>query len=457
MMLLKRLPALVLITLLSGLSGLTRNVIAWEPPAQVSVQEIQASTEKVMAMPALQITTKEDIFRIEVVGMEWDIGVMVYEPTDAARIPIGKDGKKQGIFLLHGGTGDWRSLDQAARLASERFGYKVVSMTFPGRLYLDDPSRDWPGDTVNPDGTYRTPMWLKGEVITPDQYEVITDKGNDDTGAPTSYGTSFFLSAKEGTTFYKRMAAWPMAFEEGMKTAMARHFPVSDYDIYAHGHSTGGPFIHYISQRVNNVKGIVGYGTAMFGYMNAAAGRAWEYPFHYLRLRTWRDTARYADEGWVGKDISLPVKMDLVFEMWNEERKQANFKAEDFIHKNSVASLADAAQATAKRLGMENEEAQSLAEHYVGFTKELKGAGVKPVPAVLHINAKGDNTVTYERFTEYGKQIYAGMTPPPKANAVLFGAGVHDWGFKDTDIPHGVAPAVIALWNEAIRNGYFDE
>ena len=103
-----------LLTLLLGLAGLTQSVIAWDPPAQVSVQEIQASTDKVMAMPALPITTKEDVFRIEVVGMEWDVGVMVYEPADASRIPVGKDGKKQGIFLLHGGTGDWRSLDQAA-------------------------------------------------------------------------------------------------------------------------------------------------------------------------------------------------------------------------------------------------------------------------------------------------------------------------------------------------------
>ncbi|NIN33567.1 MAG: hypothetical protein GTO60_00075, partial [Gammaproteobacteria bacterium] len=102
-----------------------------------------------------------------------------------------------------------------------------------------------------------------------------------------------------------------------MKTAMARHFPVDEYSIYIHGHSTGGPFVHYISQRVENVRGIIGYGTALFGYMNAAAGSSWEYPFNYLRMRTWRDTARYADEGFAGKNYTLPQKMEIVLAAWD--------------------------------------------------------------------------------------------------------------------------------------------
>lgn len=446
---------LAIITMTCTLLGIPLSSIAWEPPDHFSLQEIQASTARVMAMPVNPITTREDIFQIEAAGLKWDIGVMVYEPNDQTRIPTGPDNKKRGIFLLHGGTGDWRSLDQAARIAAERFGYKVVSMTFPGRLYLDDPSRNWPRDTINPDGTYRTPIWLKDEVITPDQYELVTDKGNED-GVPARYGTSFFLSAREGTTFYNRMAGWPMAFEEGMKTAIARHFPADTYSVFVHGHSTGGPFVHYLSQRVSNIKGIVGYGTALFGYMNNAAGSAFDYPFHYLRLRTWRDTARYADEGFAGKDLSLPMKMELVFESWDRAKRQPNFKAEDFIHKNSVESLADAARVTAARLGLEEEETQTLVERYIGYTRELKGPGVKPVPPVLHINGSGDNTVTYERFTEYGKELYDSMTPAPKAHAILFGAGVHSWGYKDEDIPHGIAPAVISMWDQAIREGYFE-
>ncbi|MGK0299131.1 MAG: hypothetical protein ACI9XC_002759 [Gammaproteobacteria bacterium] len=454
-MIFNRLCTVTLTTLISGLLMLPLSSNAWEPPNQVSLKEIQENTANVMAMPVIPTTIKEDIFRIQAVGMDWDIGVMVYQPTDQSRIPVGADGKKLGIFLLHGGTGDWRSLDQAARIASEKFGYRVVSMTFPGRLNLDDDSRDWPLDTVNPDGTYRTPIWLKGETITPDQYEVITD-GDGKSGAPSSYGTNFFLSAKEGTVLYNRMAGWPVAFEEGMKTALARHFPVDQYSVYAHGHSTGGPFIHYLSQRVNNLKGIVGYGTALFGYMNAAAGSSWNYPFHYLRLRTWRDAARYADEGFVGKEMSLPVKMERVFEGWDRAKVQANFKAEDFVHKNSVQSLSEGAKVTAQRMKLDGEETQTLVDRYVGYTRELKGSRVKPVPPILHINGIGDNTVTYGRFVNYGKKIYDTMVPPPKANAILFGAGVHSWGFKDEEIPYGIAPAVIHMWNEAIQEGYFD-
>ena len=93
-------------------------------------------------------------------------------------------------------------------------------MTFPGRLYLDDPSRDWPGDTIHADGTVRTPIWLKGEHITPDQYEVVRD-----TSMRMRYGTRTVARAKPGTIFYDRMAAWPVAFEDGMKDAMRAAFP----------------------------------------------------------------------------------------------------------------------------------------------------------------------------------------------------------------------------------------
>ena len=149
---------------------------AWEPPSKVSKEECIKATKDLEVMPDIGITKKEDVFRVNVVGMDWDIGVMVYEPKDAAKIPVGADGKKAGFFLLHGGSGDYRSMNKLALLLSQKYGYKVVSMAYPGRLYLQDPSRDWPRDTVNPDGTVRTPIWKKDELITPDQYEVILDR-----------------------------------------------------------------------------------------------------------------------------------------------------------------------------------------------------------------------------------------------------------------------------------------
>ena len=50
-----------------------------------------------------------------------------------------------------------------AKVFAEKFGCKAVAMTFPGRLYLDNPSRDWPGDTIHPDGTVEfraDPQWF---------------------------------------------------------------------------------------------------------------------------------------------------------------------------------------------------------------------------------------------------------------------------------------------------------
>jgi acetyl esterase/lipase len=453
----KSLSNLTLIMLMGSLIILPQIGAAWDPPREVSLQEVQSTTDEVMAMPRIPITTREDIFSIEAVGLNWDIGVMVYEPQDASRIPVSPDGKKLGIFLLHGGTGDWRSLDEAAHIAAERFGYRVVSMTFPGRLNLEDASRDWPRDTVNPDGTFRTPIWQRGEIITSDQYQVITDNENTQFSGGANFGTSYFLAARKGSRFYDRMAGWPVAFEEGMKTAMARHFPVDEYSVFIHGHSTGGPFVHYISQRVENIRGIIGYGTALFGYMNAAAGSSWEYPFNYLRMRTWRDTARYADEGFAGKNYTLPQKMEIVLASWDRAKVQANFKAEDFVHKNSIESLSEAARVTGRRMELGEEETQELVDRYIGYTRELRGPRIKPVPPVLHLHGKNDTTVTYDRFTDYGKALYEAMVPPPKANAVLLGAGVHSWGHKDEDIPHGIAPMVVHLWDEAIRGGYFFE
>src|SRR5712671_768219 len=189
----------------------------WQPPSNISREETLARSEAVLAMPDLALRETEDIFRINALGLDWNMGVTVYEPADPTQIARGADGKRIGIFLLHGGSGDYKSMEPMAKLFAQKFGCKAVAMTFPGRLYLDDPSRDWPADTIHPDGTVRTPIWLKGEYVTPDQYELVRD-----TGKRMKYGTRTSARAKPGSRFYDRMASWPMAFEEGMKEACRR-------------------------------------------------------------------------------------------------------------------------------------------------------------------------------------------------------------------------------------------
>ena len=70
--------------------------------------------------------------------MDWDLGMVVYQPRDESRIPRGADGKKVGIFLLHGGSGDYKTMDRVASLAAGKFGFKVLSGTFTGRFYFPD-------------------------------------------------------------------------------------------------------------------------------------------------------------------------------------------------------------------------------------------------------------------------------------------------------------------------------
>ena len=137
----------------------------WQPPESIGREDILARSAVILAKPDLPMRQSEDIFRIHALGLEWDLGVTTYEPADPAQISRGADGKQIGIFLLHGGSGDYKSMEPMAKLFAAKLGCKSVAMTFPGRLYLDDRSRDWPGDTINPDGSVRTPIWLAGEHI----------------------------------------------------------------------------------------------------------------------------------------------------------------------------------------------------------------------------------------------------------------------------------------------------
>ena len=83
----------------------------WTPPSRLSRQEIVQDSRNVLAMPDIPLKAREDIFRIRVLEMDWDIGGMVYEPEDASTIPLGPDGKKIGVFVLHGGDpGQFRSI-----------------------------------------------------------------------------------------------------------------------------------------------------------------------------------------------------------------------------------------------------------------------------------------------------------------------------------------------------------
>jgi hypothetical protein len=448
------------------------NTRAFQPPAAWTREQVLAASDAVLGMPAGVVNESEDIFRLCALGLDWDIGVRVYMP--AANIARGADEKKIGVFLLHGGAGDYKSMEKFALLFAEKFGCKVATMTFPGRLYLDDPSRDWPGDTIQPDGSVRTPIWQWGEYVTRDQYEIV-----EDTSKRAKYGTRQLARATPGSRFYDRMAAWPIAFEEGMKEACRRHFPADEFAIYVHGHSTGGPYVSMLSQRVTNIAGVIAIENSTFGYINerkhkwgghvgkiegferaAKDGASWQDPFNDLYIRTWRDLARYRGSEALGQEgpnalMRLPSLMEEILDAWEVARKRPQFKAEYMITHNIVTALDAAARAAAARLQMSADETQALVAHYLGFTRELAGPNVKPVPPFLFVISKDSRDHSPEVYREVIIPMFQAMRPAPRVAVTRFGAGVHTYTKPEPGLPVGIAPAAAQLYMQAIQEGYF--
>lgn len=444
--------------------GLPSLMAQWEPPTELSREEIIETSEKILALPDIPLNTREDIFRINVLRLEWDVGGMVYEPKDVSKIPDGADGKKVGVFMLHGGNSDHRALDPAARLLAAKFGFKVVAMTYPGHLYLLDPSRDWPGDTIKPDGSVRTPIWNKDKPITKDQYEVVEDRS-----MRPKYGTITLACAKEGTEFHARITGNSMAFEETGKALLQRHFPPDEYSVYIHGHSTGGPHAYMLTQRVENIMGVLGIETSPFGYIYRVQSRPsgnphgktqGELPFNCLKIDTWRGRARYSGPEALKREgpealMRLPMLMEEVYERWENRKTYANFKAVHLVHFGGVRELAKSARATAKRLDLSTDRAEELVEHYIGYTRELSGPDVKPVPPIMWSMTSASAGHEYETYRRITLPMYAAMDPPPKIRLVPLDAGIHGYTSPEPDLPMGPFPAVGKLWRDAIMNGYY--
>ncbi|HEY7047833.1 MAG TPA: hypothetical protein VH373_11475 [Jatrophihabitantaceae bacterium] len=438
---------------------------------EISRERCVAASAAVLARAERATREHEDVFQVHAVGLDWTIGVRVYEPDEIA---VGADGRRIGAFFLHGGQDDWRQMEPWARTMARRFGWKVVVGTFPGRLYLSDPSRNWPGDTINADGTVRTPIWLDGETITPDQYQVRHDRS-----MRMRYGTRTVVHARPGSRFYDRMAGWPLAMEAGMAHAMARHFPSSEYSIYVQGHSTGGPMVCMLSQRVPNVQGILAAENSPFGYISrrqhawsGSLGKVEGYerirttahdrhdPFYELYLRSWRDLARYRGPEALGTEgpsalMRLPWLMEEIFDEWHEQLVRPLFKCEYVITHAVEESLCAAANATADRLGLGDAARAELVDHYLGLTRELRGADVKPVPNVLFGISRNSRDHSRDVYEEVIMPMFARMDAPPRIALQHFQAGVHTVWRAEPELPLGIMPAMSLEWDRAIKDGYF--
>jgi hypothetical protein len=103
---------------------------------------------------------------------------------------------------------------------------------------------------------------------------------------------------------------------------------------------------------------------------------------------------------------------------------------------------------------MSDRDTEALVQQYLGYTRELSGRGVKPLPPFLSLHGINDDTVTLGRC-ERSLSLFARLNPAPKVRCVSIGAGVHTWSYTETDLPQGVAPAVAKIWYDAIMNGFY--
>jgi len=428
----------------------------WEPPSRLSKKQMVTISDSVLAEPDIAYAESEDIFRIRSNGLDWDIGNVVYAPSDPAKIAVGPDGKKLGILMTHGGASDWRSIERLARTFCGKRGFKVCSFTYPGRFYFDNPAHDWPGDTFHADGTVRTPIWLRGEAITPDQYDVHTDRSHREI-----YGSRSYAVARPGSLFHLRMAAWPKAILDAMKDICRRHFPPDEWSIYVHGHSTGGPFVHAAMQRIDNVKGLIGIENSSFGsFFNKMTGHDWPTPFNHVLVRTWRELARYKGAELAMQEGEKPLYrlaqvMEEVFEYWDEVKRFPQFKAENWYHNRTPSCLIEAAQVAARHQNLDKDATEALVKEYLDYGVPLTGPGVKPIPPLLHGINKFSRDHQPDKYAMIAAE-YAKLSPAPKFRVVQFGTGIHSYWRTEEGLPLGVCPVVVKIWHDAIRNGFYE-
>jgi hypothetical protein len=264
-----------------------------------------------------------------------------------------------------------------------------------------------------------------------------------------------------------------------MKEAMRRHFPEGEFSIYLTGHSTGGPMVFMICQRVPNVAGMIACENSPFGYIGAeqhhwsgALGKVEGFervtkekaprtdPFNELYIRTWRDRARYAGPEALGQEgpkalMRLPWLMEEILDYWDKTKARAQFKAEYVITHNIAGSLEAAARATAARLKLSADKTEELVRHYLGYPYPQSGPGTKPVPPVLYVISKDSRDHSPDVYREVILPMFADIEPAPKVRVTQFGAGVHTYNKAEDGLPLGIAPAVASFYHDAITRGYF--
>jgi hypothetical protein len=147
--------------------------------------------------------------------------------------------------------------------------------------------------------------------------------------------------------------------------------------------------------------------------------------------------------------------MEEILDAWEIARKRPQFKAEYMITHNIVGALGEAARAAAARLRLDAAATDKLIAHYLGYTHELAGPGVKPVPPFLFVISKDSRDHSPEVYREVIIPMFQAMSPAPRVAVTRFGAGVHTYTKPEPGLPIGIAPAAAQFYVQAIQDGYF--
>lgn len=433
--------------------------MSYTPPEVLTIGELIDVSESVLSQPDIPVVTTDEEFRVDCAGLGWDIAGQIFAP-DESRALRGNDGRKVGIFLLHGGGSDHRNMANLASLLATKFGIKAVTVTFPGHWYWSGETHDWPGEPTN-DGTgrLRIAWWDRQNPIGDDEYEFV--KFSSDPEIRRNRGSSFFAAAKPGTQFYHRQAAWPLAYEIAFTTACARNFPVDEYTLYLHGHSTGGPFAHMLLQRIENVAGLVGMESSPFGYikkkMDAPGAGGERFPFNYQTLRTWRDRARYMGaEAGSNASQQMAMLMEDIFEAWEADKGKPGIKVEHFVQFAGNEALTAAATALGEILGYDSGQTAELVQRYLGYTKPLSGPGVRQVPPLLYIINENSRDHRVDNYNDVLFPELAKIEPAPKTSLTMFKGGIHNYNKAAEGLPRGVSVVGAKIWYDAIMGGFYE-
>ncbi|MGH7824842.1 MAG: hypothetical protein ACREQ7_06660 [Candidatus Binatia bacterium] len=105
----------------------------WQPPQFVSREQCIKDTAEVLGKPDIPIRQTEDIFRITVLGMDWDLGMVVYEPEDPTHSHRCRR-KKSRLLLASWGLRRLQGNRAAFEAPGEQIRFQSTRRHFPGQI-----------------------------------------------------------------------------------------------------------------------------------------------------------------------------------------------------------------------------------------------------------------------------------------------------------------------------------